>query len=90
MINLQRLKKTAFLESAVYNPNNYSYNTNYNREFSDKVRSEGGDFLRELDRNRKAVAALMKQQSRDVNPAGQSSLVIGKSEFMSEKEVSDI
>ena len=46
--HLQRLKKTAFLESAVYNPQNYLFNTNYNREFGDKIRSEGANYLRKL------------------------------------------
>ena len=46
--HLQRLKKTAFLESAVYNPQNYLFNTNYNREFGDKVRSDGANYLRTL------------------------------------------
>ena len=45
---MQRLKKTAFLESAVYNPQNYLFNTNYNREFGDKIRSEGANYLRSL------------------------------------------
>ena len=46
--NLQRLKKTAFLESAVYNPQNHLFNTNYNREFGDKIRSDGANYLRNL------------------------------------------
>ena len=45
---MQRLKKTAFLESAVYNPQNYLFNTNYNREFEDKIRSNGANYLRNL------------------------------------------
>ena len=64
------MKKTTFLESAVYNPQNYLFNTNYNREFGDKVRSEGANYLKTLGkgkngptvtRNMAAIAARSAQ-----------------------------
>ena len=39
--NFQRIKKREFLESAVYNKSNYTYNSNYNREHEAR-RSTGG------------------------------------------------
>ena len=46
--NYSRLNKNNFLESAIYNPANYAYNTNYRREFEHKRKSEGLKLINEL------------------------------------------
>ena len=37
-----------YLESAIYKPANYYHNTNYNREFENKRKSEGLKLIKEL------------------------------------------
>ena len=44
------------MESPVYSPTNYVYNTNYNREFNSKVVSEGADFIASLRRKPPSTA----------------------------------
>ena len=39
--NFARLKKDDFLSSAVYNKNNYTLNSNYNREHEARVDADG-------------------------------------------------
>ena len=44
--------QTRDLESAVYSPKNYHYNTNYNREFTCMIKSKGTSCINSLQKSR--------------------------------------
>ena len=67
----------------MYNRGNYVFNTKYPREFNNKIRSEGANFLKQLGRNRSGPSNSLKK----VIQSGQSSDLKDENEFLTEQEI---